>query len=219
MKNQDEINEVKCMVDYLHTITSLSNPGENLVKALAIYYGPNHEVAHRVLIDEIKTLPYPALLFIHGQIITPLTSDTLELRLRVLAIIMQKTNWDGTWYMLDNYDPDRLINCTKLAGHIIENYLYSESTPQEVILETRNYLCNNDSFIVRAALFEVFSWLCVSKFDNQGDVFLKELIEFANNSEDNPVKSIVADIVDSDNKNKIAAKRKENNIYNSVFKR
>ncbi|MDR3199045.1 MAG: hypothetical protein LBU34_14355 [Planctomycetaceae bacterium] len=207
MENHDEINEAKRMVDYLHTITSLSSPGENLAKALAIYYGQNHKVAHRVLIDEIKTLPYPALLFIHGQIITPLTSNTLELRLQVLAVIMQKTNWDGTWYMLDNYFPGRPINCAKLSGHIIENYLYSEATPQEIILETKNYLYDNDIFVVRAALFEIFSWLAVSMFDEQGDAFLRELIEFANSSEDKPLKSIVADIVDCDNKNKAAAKR------------
>jgi hypothetical protein len=184
----------ECMLDYLLNIKSISDPEENIEKALDIYYGHEHSNAHRILVENIDKLPYHALLLLFGQIKTPLSKDALEIRIRSLALIMKKTKWDGTWLMLDNVYEKRPINDPQLAGHITETYLYSKATPQEIILETRKYLNEKNIFIVRAALFEIFGWLATSKFNKEADIFVAELNTLAQNSDDNAIKQQMEEI-------------------------
>lgn len=203
MKDEMETQTVERLLEHLHAITDFSDPGGNVEKALVIYGGTNHASIHHEFVARLETLPYPALLLFHGGIPTPLFSDTLELRIRVLARIMQQTGWDGTWKMLDNHYPGRPIRCTKLSGHIVETYLYSNGTPQSIIFETEEYLHHDgDIHIVRAALFEIFAWLATSTFDAQAEPFLAGLIGYAAHSKDASVKAIAADITDQVEKTK-----------------
>lgn len=190
--------EYRQMMTCLMNITDTSDFNNDLEKALRRYNGRNHEFLHRNLLANMQNLPYSAILLLGTTLETPWTPDTLEIQIMALSLIMKETHWDGTAQMLTKTEKEGSSPLTDpdLDGFIIEYFALSQRTPQEIIINARHYLKEDDTMLLRGYLAVIYGWLCRGPFDENAKDFLNELKILMNNTPDASIKQQINEILE-----------------------
>ena len=198
MLNINEYDSYHQMMSHFINIKDSSDINDDLEKALHLYNGQYHAFLHSQLINDMDSLPYPAILLLGTTLETPWTSDTLEVQVKALALIMKETHWDGTAKMLtETFNWESLINDPYLDGYIIEYFALSQRTPQDVITNAEHYISDGDTLLLRGYLVTIYGWLCRGPFDEKARDFLNELNNLMAKTQDVSIKQQITEIFEA----------------------
>jgi hypothetical protein len=126
---------------------------------LEMYNSSFHSSVQKILLQSLPRMCTNTLLELYSLFDTPKTSDELEVTINILALLMQRTEWDGCSHIRE-YPPFGRGGKYWATGGVIADCLMAVAqTPKDVIECTRAYLHDENRYIILSALTHILSWL------------------------------------------------------------
>ncbi|MDR3199380.1 MAG: hypothetical protein LBU34_16045 [Planctomycetaceae bacterium] len=124
-----------------------------------LYSSPQHDTVQKILTQSLPEMHINTLMEWYSWMDTPKTSDELEITINILAILMQKTGWDGS-SIIKEFPPFSSKGIYFDVGNVIADCLMAVAqTPKDVIECTKTYLYDENRYIILSALIHILSWL------------------------------------------------------------
>lgn len=123
-------------------------------RMLDIYWGQDHNEANEQILKYLKTIKLHTLTNLYCMIDSPKTPESLETTIRILAILMELTGWDG----VKEFDEKKYWDISNI---IADCFLAVSTIPRPVIETASRFFHDPDRYVVLSALLHVCDgWLC-----------------------------------------------------------